>query len=123
MTLIIKTAEDVQAEEKQRARDRITARRNLALVAGTTVEGVRLYTDDVSQARITGAAVAAMDDPTIIVNWKCGDGSFVPLDAPTILMMARAVRAHVQASFDREAVLLAALDAGEPYDIEAGWPE
>ena len=44
------------------------------------------------------------------------------LDAATIIAVAQAVRAHVQACFDRENALLAALDADEPYDIEAGWP-
>ncbi|MFN4131277.1 MAG: DUF4376 domain-containing protein, partial [Paracoccaceae bacterium] len=66
-------------------------------------------------ARITGAALQAVLDPAVTIRWKTPDG-YVDLDAPTILALAQAVRAHVQACFDREAGLI---DGG---DIEAGWP-
>lgn len=122
MQLTIKTAADLAAEAKERARNAITARRDQAMKAGTTVGSVTIATDDVSQARIIGAAGAAMDDPDMTLNWKCTGGQFYALDAATILAVARAVRAHVQACFDREAELLADLAAGEPYDIDAGWP-
>ncbi len=44
------------------------------------------------------------------------------MDFETAPAVAQAIRAHVQACYDREAALTAALDAGQPYDIEAGWP-
>ena len=44
------------------------------------------------------------------------------LTAAQVIGIAQAMRAHVQTFFDREANLLAAFDAGEPYDSEAGWP-
>lgn len=103
-------------------RDRIKARRNAALASGTEVAGIAVHTDDLSQQRIVGAALAASLDPATTVNWKVVDGTFVTLDAATILAVAQAVRAHVQACFDREAALLTALDAGAEHDIDDGWP-
>lgn len=100
----------------------ITARRNTAMAAGITVAGLPIATDDVSQARITGAALAALADPSAEIRWKLPDGRFVQLTASQVLAIAGAVRAHVQACFDREAELQAALDAGTPGDAETGWP-
>lgn len=120
-SLTIKTAEDLAAEAVDRERDRIKARRNLALATGTTVSGMPIATDDISQSRITGAALAVTLDPQTTIQWKTRSG-FVMLDATQVIAIAQAVRAHVQACFDREAELLAALEAEDAYDIETGWP-
>jgi len=91
--------------------------------SGMIVAGVPVHTDDQSQSRIMGAALAATIDPDTTVKWKGSDGGFVMLDAPTIIAIAQAIRAHVQACFDREAELLAALSEGDEYDIDAEWPD
>lgn len=103
-------------------RKRIKERRDKALVAGTTVNGVTIATDDLSQQRITGAALAATVDASTIVKWKLPDDTFVTLDATQIIDIAQGVRTHIQACFDREAELLTALEAGQSYDIDSGWP-
>ena len=103
-------------------RKRIKERRDKALVAGTTVNGVTIATDDLSQQRITGAALAATVDASTTVNWKLPDDTFVTLTAAQIIDIAQGVRTHIQSCFDREAELLAALEAGQSYDIDAGWP-
>ena len=121
--LNIKTPADLADEAKQAARDAIKARRNQAMKSGMTVSGVPVHTDDQSQSRIMGAALAATIDPATTVKWKGSDGGFVMLDAPTLIAIAQAIRAHVQACFDREAELLAALSEGDEYDIDAGWPD
>ena len=121
--LNIKTADDLADEAKQAARGAIKIRRNQAMNSGMTVAGVPVHTDDQSQSRITGAALAATIDPDTVVKWKAANGSFITIDAPTIISIAQAIRAHVQACFDREAELLAALEAGETHDIEDGWPD
>lgn len=103
---------------------RIKAHRDKALEAGITLNGIRIQTDDVSQQRITGAALAAFLDPNLIVNWKT-DAGFVQLTAAQIIGIAQAVRAHVQACFDREAELLdqvAAAEVPEAIDLSQGWP-
>lgn len=108
-----------KAETEKRA---FKVRRDVAIVSGTIFAGMALPTDEATQSRITGAALAAMIDPTYSVQWKLPDGSFVLLDAQQVIAVAQAIRAHVQACFDREAALLEALSEGQPYDIEAGWP-
>lgn len=105
-----------------KARKQIKGRRDKALNAGTTVGGVAVATDDLTQQRITGAALAATVDPNTTAQWKLEDDTFITLDATQIIGIAQGIRAHVQACFDREAELLAALNAGQSYDINAGWP-
>src|SRR5690606_12096149 len=66
------------------AKDRLKARRDRAIAAGITIGDVTFATDDLSQQRITGAALAASLDPDLTINWKT-DVGFVPLDAATII--------------------------------------
>lgn len=115
------TAEAKAAEAAAAQRVAIKARRDVAIASGIAVGGVTVATDDKSQSRIMGAAVAAMLDSDYTVQWKTENG-FVTLTAPQVIGLATAIRAHVQACFDREAELLAALDAGEAVDIDTGWP-
>ena len=110
-----------QAEAAQR-RDAIRLRRDQAIGAGVTLSGLTVGTDDTTQTRIMGAAMSAMLDPDYTVAWKAADGTFATLTAPQVIAVAQAIRTHVQACFDREAEMLAAMDAGQPYDIDAGWP-
>lgn len=101
----------------------IATRRYQAESAGMTINGMTVATDDRSQSLITGAALAASLDDTYSCNWKTEAG-FVKLDAKTLLVIAKSVRAHVQACFDREAELLAAVKDGSYTDamLEQGWP-
>ena len=101
----------------------VAARRYLAEVAGITVDGMAIDTGRDSQALITGAALAAMLDPAYACRWKTPAG-FVELTAEQIIAVAQAVRAHVQAAFDREAELLGAIVNGTytAAMLEEGWP-
>ena len=110
------------ANINSQARKQIKERRDKAIVTGTLVNGMVVATDDLSQQRITGAALAATVDPSVTVRWKLPDDTFVTLGAAQIIDLAQAVRTHIQSCFDREAELLAALNAGESYDLDAGWP-
>jgi len=102
---------------------RIADRRYQAETAGITRNGMFIDTGRDSQALITGAALSAMIDSTYVCNWKTSDG-FVQLDAPTLIGIAQAIRAHVQACFDREAALLTAVDNGSFVEdmLAGGWP-
>ena len=95
------TVEDKFQKAKERKYDEIASARYNAEIAG--VNGIK--TDRESQALITGAALKAMQDSTYTCKWKGIDG-FVELTAPQIIAIADAIRAHVQACFDREAELL-----------------
>ncbi len=93
----------------------IAAARFEAETAG--IDGIK--TDRESQALITGAALKAMQDDTYSCRWKTEAG-FVELTAPQILAIADAVREHVQGCFDREAELLALVEAATtPEEVEA----
>lgn len=102
---------------------RIAERRYQAETAGITVNGMALPTDRDSQALVTGAALAAVIDPNYTCQWKTAEG-FVDMSAQQIIALASAMRAHVQACFDREAALLAAVDAGtySGEQLDQGWP-
>jgi hypothetical protein len=101
----------------------ISTRRFKSETSGITVNAMPIATDRDSQGLITGAAVAALLDSDYSLNWKTSAG-FVELSAVQILSLASAVRAHVQASFDREAQLLAAVADGSitAAMLEEGWP-
>ena len=111
---------DLSAEQWS---DRIAARRYQAEISGTTIDGIPIDTGRDSQGLITGAALAAMLDPAYSVRWKTVAG-FVDLTAQQIIGVASAVRTFVQASFDREAVLLGAVADGTitAEMLEEGWP-
>lgn len=112
----------VDTSPERYARD-IAARRYQAETAGITVNGMALPTDRDSQALVTGAALAAVIDPNYTCQWKT-TGGFVNLAAQQIIALASAMRAHVQACFDREAALIDALNAGTYTDdqLNQGWP-
>ncbi|WP_296232374.1 DUF4376 domain-containing protein [uncultured Pseudomonas sp.] len=101
----------------------IAARRYEAETAGIDIAGMHVDTDDRSKLLINGAALEAMIDPDYVMQWKTPAG-FVELSAAQVLAVARAVRAHVQGCFDREAELLGTLGQGnfEPAMLADGWP-
>lgn len=82
----------------------IASARYDAEVAGIMVAGSTIRTDRESQAMITGAALKAIQDTAYTCIWK-GESGWVTLTAQQILGIADAVRAHVQAQFDREKTL------------------
>lgn len=102
----------------------IAARRYEAEVGGVTLNGLQVNTDDRSKLLINGAALEATIDPAYVMQWKT-PGGFVELTGEQVIGIARAVRAHVQACFDREAELLAALEAGTLTStmLDEGWPQ
>jgi hypothetical protein len=106
----------------------LAKRRWEAETGGITVNGASVATDEVSQTKIIGAVVGAQMDPTVTMKWKMKSGQFVTLDAASIVGVAMAVRAHVQACFDKEAELRAQIEPSlnpdfiEAFDIETGWP-
>ena len=101
----------------------IAARRWQVETGGTTVEGIQVNTERDSQALLTGAAFAASLDPAYQIKWKAATG-FVDLTAQQIIGVASAVRAFVQACFNREAELLGAVADGSitAEILEEGWP-
>jgi len=122
-SLNIKTKEQLDQEKQQEILLSITKKRNEVMTSGIKVNGLTIATDNISQQRITGAALSAVVDPNVVINWKTNEGVFIPLDAQTIIYIATLVRNHIQVCFDREAELRAAVINGETVDIDSGWPE
>ncbi len=106
------------------ARALIAARRYQVETGGITVNGMKLDTNRDSQALVAGAALAAVIDSAYRCKWKTLSG-FIELDAKQIIAVASAMRAHVQACFDRESTLLAAMETGKFVEsmLDEGWPQ
>lgn len=117
------TKAELKASAKEQAPALIAAARYAHETGGIAINGMQIDTGRDSQALITGAALGALIDSAVTVNWKTTDG-WVKLDAPTVIAIAQAVRAHVQACFDREATLVAMV-ADDTYAesmLAEGWP-
>lgn len=91
---------------------------------GVYVDGMQIETTRDSQALIASTGLSAVLDPEYRCNFKTMIG-FVEIGSAQIITIAKAVRAHVQACFDRELTLLRAIEAGEYCDamLEEGWPD
>ncbi len=96
----------------------VQALRDAGIAAGAQYEGRPIHTDDRSQQRATGAAVAAMVDNSYSVGWKFADGTFGLLNSQEIIDMASVIRSHVQACFNAEAAVSAQIETLD--EIELG---
>lgn len=76
---------------------------------GLKLNGFVIATDRESQSMITSAFASAIFDSTYTVHWKMANG-WVDLDAQAIISVAQAVRDHVQACFNKEAKIGAAIE-------------
>jgi hypothetical protein len=104
-------------------RRKIEARRYQAEIGGIELQGLPIATDDRSKTLINGSALKALRNSAYTLRWKTEEG-FIDLPADQVLVMADAVADHVQACFDREAELQAAVAEGSitAEMIEQGWP-
>ena len=115
-------------QDKAGTLGRIAATRYEHETGGTTVDGMHVATDRQSQALITGAFSSAKDaketGEPFSIRWKSA-GGWVELDADQMIGLGRAVRAHVQACFDREKELTEAVADGtfEESMLDEDWPE
>jgi len=98
-------------ELKSAKRNEIANARYEAERAGMLFGGVVVKTDDISQSKITGAVLSALEDPEYsIADWKVNDGTFIVLSNAQILELGRALRNFVQAQFTKERMLSALID-------------
>ena len=111
-TLELGTEETPLSIAKAKKLRELAVARYAVEISGVTVNGAHVRTDRESQAMITGAALQAVDDPAYTCRWKTENG-FIQLDAKHIKTVAKAVRAHVQGCFDREAELAAQVEVAE----------
>ncbi len=102
----------------------IADERFLREASGVCVEGLGIETTRDSQSLVASTGLSAVLDPQYRCNFKTTTG-FVEIGAAQIIAIAKAVRAHVQACFDREMALLLAIEAGTFRDemLAEGWPD
>lgn len=84
---------------------------------GITVGGSLIDTSRESQAMITGAYNYSQVRPDKLIKFKAASG-WVELDAATVAAIATAVGDHVQACFDAESEVVAAIAAGTVTTVE-----
>lgn len=101
----------------------VSAKRYEQEMKGIVINGLTLETTDRSKTLLNGAALRATLDPTHVRRWKVSADIWVDLDAATLIEAAVAVDNYVQACFDREDELLAAIADGSftPDMLETGW--
>lgn len=98
---------DRKAEMKAKAAD-VRWRRE---TGGIMVNGMPISTAPESQTKLVSVLVIASQNPAFEVNWKGSDGRFYPMTSAQILEMVYAVRQHIQAAFDWEGQIVAAIDS------------
>lgn len=100
------------------------ARRYQAEVSGITIDGLSVYTDRTTQNKLTAASNRAQRNAEYTVNWKLTSGAFINLNATTIIAIGDTVGDHVQACYDREGELAAAVEDGTYTEamLNTGWP-
>lgn len=100
----------------------IQTRRARAIEAFTFM-GQSVTLSSQTQQDIGNAIAALQRKPEgAVISWEITDGVYVDMDLPTIEAFGDAAFDHVQAGFANSKALTAAAQAGEPYDIESGWP-
>lgn len=115
-------------DARARMVDALRDRRNQAVYAGITYLGYPIATDDLTQQRITSAALSATVDPTVDFKWKVADGRFAVFTAAEMLALSRQMRDYIQVCFVHEANLLSDIEAAtttaelRAIDITANWP-
>ena len=114
-----------RALEPRRAalRARAKQRRREVEEGGITLpNGAQIDTDNTSQSKLDGAlSLASLSGlgAQFETKWKCADGTFRTVTQSDLIALALAVGTHVQACFQREAALSAAIDAADtPEDLD-----
>jgi hypothetical protein len=105
----------------------LRARRWLVENGGVLVNGVPIATDDRSKTMLIGSRLAAMAAPeSFSTPWSALDGSTHQFNAAQMIAASDAALAHVQACFQTQGILQAAIDAGTittTQEIDAAdWP-
>lgn len=96
--------------------------------AGIVFAGAFVPTDDRSKLLFGRAHARALTDPAYSVDWKVAPGSYVHLDAATLVAIGNFAEQYIQDLFAAEKThaeaiaALASVEAAVAYDIGANWP-
>lgn len=100
----------------------IQARRAQAIVAFSYLGAPVALSSQAQQDIGNAIAALARKPPGAMIKWEIVDGYYVEMDLPALEAFGDAAFDHVQACFDNSESMTSAALAGEPYDLEAGWP-
>ena len=106
------TPEMKQATARAALLDHVALRRWEKEVGGIEINGLTVATDDRSKVMISGARVAAQNDPNFTTQWKAAGGTFATINAAAVIAISDAMLARVSNCFAIEAQVLAAIEAG-----------
>lgn len=122
---------ELQAAEmdanKAKLKAKVGAKRYAVEVAGINFTyrtvPIPVSTARASQEKIDAARNMVRDSAWVDgSNWKFADGVFRPMTAVEITAMCDAVRTHIKACFENEAVKFAEINATGTTDVNTGWP-
>lgn len=101
----------------------IAARRYACETGGIEFDGMRFETARDARTALVELNLAALRNPAFRCRWK-GSAGFISLDGKMLQALGEAICRHVQSCFDREAQLLAHLEAGTFTEsmLDEGWP-
>ena len=110
---------DIEASRAAKLREIAEARWKEETSGVVLKDGTIIRTDREAQALITGAALAALNDPTTPIEWKGANG-WVVLTPQQVIQVASLVRRHVQRCFSKEKALVdRIMAAGTLEELEA----
>ena len=96
---------------KDFVRDHYASKRYDFEVGGIDFNGLAVRTDRFTVERIYQARFLAKEDAAFTTDWKLGDGTFLTIDAPTIIGLSDAVTAHLKEAFTKEKTANTSIDA------------
>ena len=99
------------ADLQQQAWERIKAARDAAEYGGFDWQGHVFDSDQIGQARITGAVQLAVMDADFSIDWTLADNSALKLSAAQMCAVGVALGMHVNAQHARARVLREAINA------------
>jgi hypothetical protein len=94
-----------------------------------TFNGIEIYLDQQTQARINAAVAGFAYRPNDIITWEVTRGNFIQFDKPTMEAIAVAAWTHIKLCFEnvkRITDLVQAATTIEEVDfisLETGWPD
>jgi len=107
------SAQVTLAIARHKKKQQLSAARYAEEVGGFTQPGgMFIRTDARTQAALSnGHSMARYNPAFVFQNWKLADGTFIDMDAQTVIGIYDAITAHVAACFAKEARLTSQIDS------------
>jgi hypothetical protein len=87
------------------------------VLEGVNVNGIDIPTDDQTQKGLAGAVTLAQLNPSIKIEWKLKDGSFITVSSSEIIEIGKAVATYIQNCFSAESDLVSSINSSSPITV------